>query len=59
MELTPNNIVLVSAALLLLSVLAGRTGSRYGLPTLVLFLGVGMLAGSDGFGIRFDSAEMT
>ena len=59
MELTPNNIVLVSAALLLLSVLAGRTGSRYGLPTLVLFLGVGMLAGSDGFGIRFDSAEVT
>ena len=59
MELTPNNIVLVSAALLLLSVFAGRTGSRYGLPTLVLFLGVGMLAGVDGFGIRFDSAEVT
>ena len=54
MELTPNNIVLVSAALLLLSVFAGRTGSRYGLPTLVLFLGVGMLAGVDGFGIRFE-----
>ncbi len=59
MEITPNNIVLVSAALLLLSVFAGRTGSRYGLPTLVLFLGVGMLAGADGFGIRFDSAEAT
>lgn len=59
MELTPNNIVLVSAALLLLSVFAGRTGNRYGLPTLVLFLGVGMLAGVDGFGIRFDSAEAT
>ncbi|MDE6488897.1 MAG: cation:proton antiporter, partial [Paramuribaculum sp.] len=59
MELTPNNIVLVSAALLLLSVFAGRTGSRYGLPVLVLFLGVGMLAGVDGFGIHFDSAEVT
>ncbi len=59
MDLTPNNIVLVSAALLLLSVFAGRTGSRYGLPTLVLFLAVGMLAGVDGFGIRFDSAEVT
>lgn len=59
MELTPNNIVLVSAVLLLLSVFAGRTGSRYGLPVLVLFLGVGMLAGVDGFGIHFDSAEAT
>ncbi len=59
MELTPNNIVLVSAALLLLSVFVGRTGSRYGVPTLVLFLAVGMLAGVDGFGIRFDSAEVT
>ncbi len=59
MEITPNNIVLISAALLLLSVFAGRTGSRYGLPTLVLFLGVGMLAGVDGFGIHFDSAETT
>lgn len=59
MEITPNNIVLISAALLLLSVFAGRAGSRYGLPTLVLFLGVGMLAGVDGFGIHFDSAETT
>lgn len=59
MEITPNNIVLVTAALLLLSVFAGRTGSRYGVPTLVLFLGVGMLAGVDGFGIHFDSAEAT
>lgn len=59
MEITPNNIVLVTATLLLLSIFAGRTGSRYGLPTLVLFLGVGMLAGVDGFGIHFDSAEVT
>ncbi len=59
MELATNNIILVAAALLLLSVFAGRAGSRYGLPTLVLFLGVGMLAGVDGFGIRFDSAEVT
>lgn len=59
MEITPNNIVLISAILLFVSVFAGRAGSRYGVPTLVLFLGVGMLAGVDGFGIHFDSAETT
>lgn len=59
MEITPNNILLVTAALLAVSVFAGRTGNRYGVPTLVLFLGVGMLAGVDGFGIHFDSAEVT
>lgn len=57
MEITANNILVVGAALLMLSVYAGRAGSRYGLPSLLLFLIVGMVAGSDGFGIRFDSPE--
>lgn len=57
MEITANNIMLVTAVLLSLSVLAGKAGGRFGIPTLVLFLGVGMIAGVDGFGIHFDSAE--
>lgn len=57
MTITDNNIMLICACLLALSVLAGKAGSRFGIPTLVLFLGVGMLAGIDGFGIVFDSAE--
>ena len=56
MEITPGNIMLVSAVLLLFSVLAGKAGSRYGMPALLAFLGIGMLAGADGFGIQFDSA---
>lgn len=56
MEITPGNIMLVSAVLLLFSVLAGKAGSRYGMPALLAFLGIGMLAGVDGFGIQFDSA---
>lgn len=39
----------------MLSVYAGKAGSRYGLPSLLLFLVVGMLAGVDGFGLKFDS----
>lgn len=45
------------AVLLSLSVFVGKAGSRFGMPALLLFLGVGMVAGVDGFGIHFDSAE--
>ena len=49
-------IILIGALLLLVSILAGKTSYRFGVPTLVLFLAVGMLAGSEGLlGINFDS----
>lgn len=48
--------MLLIAVLLFLSVIAGKAGFKYGLPSLLLFLGVGMLAGVDGFGIHFDNA---
>lgn len=57
MEITANNIMLVIAVLMSLSVIVGKAGSRYGMPALLLFLGVGMIAGTDGFGIQFDSAD--
>jgi cell volume regulation protein A len=48
--------ILIAAALLFLGLLASRVGGRWGLPGLLLFLAVGMLAGSDGpGGIWFDN----
>ena len=58
MVISPENILLVGAILLFLSVLVGKTGAKIGVPALLLFLGVGMLAGSDGFGIYFDSPQI-
>ncbi len=45
-----------TAALLLLCVFASKASGKLGIPTLVVFLGIGILAGSEGFGIQFDNA---
>lgn len=56
MNLGIENILLVGSVLLLISLLAGKTSYRFGVPTLILFLGIGMLAGSEGIlGIHFDN----
>lgn len=60
MSLTTENILLVGSVLLLISVIAGKTSYRFGVPTLLLFLTIGMLAGSDGIGgIHFDDPKIT
>ncbi len=50
MTFTPENILLIGSILLLASVFTSKTSARFGIPTLVLFIGVGMLAGSEGPG---------
>lgn len=59
MNLTIENILLVGSLLLLVSILAGKTSYKFGVPTLLLFLIIGMLAGSDGIGgIHFDDPKL-
>ncbi|MEO6290110.1 MAG: potassium/proton antiporter, partial [Ginsengibacter sp.] len=50
MTFSPENILLIGSILLLASVFTSKTSARFGIPTLVLFIGVGMLAGSEGIG---------
>lgn len=50
-------ILTIAAFLLILSIIAGKASLRFGLPAPLLFLIIGMLAGSDGpLGIYFDDA---
>ncbi|HEX2863691.1 MAG TPA: cation:proton antiporter, partial [Deinococcales bacterium] len=52
--------LLATGLLLLASLAAGRLGGRLGLPALLLFLVIGMLAGSDGpGGIAFENYALT
>ncbi len=59
MNLTIENILLVGSLLLFASIIAGKTSYRFGVPVLLLFLTIGMLAGSDGLGkIHFDDPQL-
>lgn len=59
MHLTIENILLIGSILLFISIIAGKTSYKFGVPTLILFLGIGMLAGSDGIGgINFDNPDL-
>ena len=51
-------VLLISAIILFISILAGKAGFRVGLPALLLFLGIGMLFGSDGLGLQFSNPHI-
>lgn len=57
MFFTAGNILLIGSILLFVSVIVGKTGYKFGVPALLLFLIVGMIFGSDGLGLKFHNAD--
>src|SRR5690606_38843584 len=59
MNITIENILLVGSLLLFISVIIGKQSYKFGVPTLLIFLAIGMLAGSEGIGgIHFNDPKI-
>ena len=57
--LSIDSILLIGSVLILSSIVLAKLSENLGVPTLLLFLGIGMLAGSEGpGGIYFDDARL-
>ena len=55
---TLDQVLLVGAAVLLLAILAVRLSVGFGLPSLLVYLLMGVALGESGLGIEFDNAEL-
>ncbi|GAA2106498.1 potassium/proton antiporter [Microlunatus panaciterrae] len=53
-----DGILLVGAVVMIAAIVAARIGARIGLPSLLLFLGLGMALGDSGFGFAFNDADV-
>lgn len=57
MLFSAGNILLIGAVLLFVCIVLSKASSRFGIPTLLIFLLVGMFFGSDGLGLQFNNVE--
>lgn len=57
--ITRDLILLVASVLMLAGILAGKVGTRLGVPALLVFLMTGMLFGSLGLGLEYNDTALT
>ena len=57
-NLLSENLLLLSSILLFAAILVTKLGTRFGVPSLLLFLLLGMAVGQDGLGLHFEDYEV-
>jgi cell volume regulation protein A len=58
-DLSVDQALLAGCGLLLVAVLAVRLSTRTGVPALLVYLGIGLVLGESGFGVRFEDYDLT
>ena len=56
-DLASGNLILLVSILMFIAIIMAKIGTKFGVPTMLLFLIIGMLAGEDGIGINVDNLE--
>jgi len=57
-DLSAGNLILFISLLMFISILVAKIGTKFGVPTMLLFLIIGMLAGEDGLGIKIENLHV-
>lgn len=57
-DLLSGNLLLLASVLIIVAVLLTKLGSRLGVPSLLIFLILGMVFGEDGIGVRFEQYDI-
>ena len=57
-DISSGNLILLISFLMFVAILMAKVGTKFGVPTMLLFLVLGMLAGQDGVGIRIDNPRV-
>lgn len=57
-ELLSGNLLLLCSVLIFVAILVTKLGTKFGVPSLLLFLLLGMAAGADGLGLQFEEYEV-
>ena len=57
-DISSGNLILLVSLLMIVAILMAKVGTKFGVPTMLLFLIIGMIAGEDSIGIRIDNLHV-
>ena len=57
-DISSGNLILLVSLLMIVAILMTKVGTKFGVPTMLLFLIIGMVAGEDGIGVNIDNLKV-